>query len=85
MMPETRIDREGKPIPGDAYRCQVHPIREYHPHIGYCSFPTSPFKDVPPPLLIECHTLYMYIASASSDTDVTLRCVSCQRERQEFI
>jgi hypothetical protein len=86
MAPVSRIDGNYKRI-GDAYRCQIHSSREYHPDIGYQSFPVHPSEANHPPLNITCaaDTLNMYIASASSNAVVILRCAICPREEQKSI
>src|ERR1039457_3900995 len=79
MSSETRLDAERKPIPGDAFRCQTHHTRQYHPHVGYISDQTKPFEDLPPSFQVECgnadcSAVYMFISSARSPNELTLRC-----------
>src|SRR5690242_7876598 len=74
-------------VQGDAFQCQVHPTREYHPHVGYQPQGTAPIKDSP--LRKECgkcaSTLYCYISDAKSRELVTMKCVACGHEHEESI
>jgi len=80
MAPAVRIDTEGKALHG-AFSCQIH-NRDYHYFFGYISKQTGstevPSFSVPCGKCVE--TRAMFISSATSPTDVTLRCIEGHEE-----